>query len=667
MPPFNSYRRRYYKRPQWRWRRRRWTRRWRTRPLIRRGYTRRRRVRRRKFLRYKRKKLKTITIKQWQPDNIRKCKIKGQLCLLTCGQNRINNNFILTAESIIPVGEPGGGGFSIMQLTLRALYDEYVHFRNWWTTSNCGLPLVKYSGCSIKFYCSNDTDYIVTAQHTGPFEVTVDSYLNTQPSRHIMNKKSFVVPKLNPNKKKRPYIKKKFPPPALFYNKWYFQQDILNTPLILLYISATSFDQMYAPNDQISTNITFYSLNTDLFQNPYWEKDDNQPYYPKVVGTQNTGLYTSDQQFQNNITFSKLYPLLNTTQYKIPPHQQANFTDLQNYNNPQNWYNPFTITAHDDHLETPIYYGIHPINDSQLTGTSHPKPSILPITGLYQECRYNPFKDKGIGNIFYVKCTKKPEGSFTTLPTDNRLILRDFPIWLATWGWTSWLEKSKPVYHLHEDYQIVIQSDYIQPKLRCYVPLDMYFTHNDGKNLTQTDKAHWHPKFAFQTETLSKLAETGPATPKINKQKQIQIHALYNFYFKWGGCPAPMETICDPSTQEKFPTPYNIIQELNVENPETPKETYIYKFDERDGYLTKTATKRLKQDIETTKYFTEHGSKDPQLQIYPPTDQTQKETEETTPKKKKLLEQLDLLRDHQQQLQRRIDRLSKRQKLFPIL
>lgn len=669
MPPFKYYRRTWYRRPQWRWRRRRWPRRWRARTAIRRRYTRRRRVRRRRLLKYRHKKLKTITVRQWQPDNIRKCRIKGQLCLLTCGKNKINNNFILTAESIIPVGEAGGGGFSILQLTLRALYDEYVHWRNWWTTSNCGLPLARYDGCTIKFYNSNDTDYIVTAQHTGPFEVTVDSYLNTQPSRHIMNRRSFVVPKLNPNKKRKPYIKKRFKPPALFMNKWYFQQDILNTPLILLIVSACDFDQMYAPNDQISTNTTFISLNTDLFQNPYWEKDDiNTPYYPKVTGTLNTGLYSSDiEHNENPKNFTKLYPLYHTTRYKSMPHTIPENYNFTKFKNPDNWYNPFTITAHENNLQTPIYYAQAPTTDDQFQGNATPTLSILPITGLYQTCRYNPFKDKGQGNIFYIKCTKKQEGSFTTLPTDNRLVLRDFPIWLALWGWISWLQKSKPVYHLLEDYQLVFQSPYVEPKLKCYVPLDQYFTHNDGKNLTETDKQHWHPKLEFQTETLSKLAETGPATPKINKQNQIQIHALYNFHFRWGGCPAPMETICDPSTQEKFPTPYNILQELNVEDPETPKETYIYKFDERQGLLTKTASKRLKQDFDSPKYFTEFGSKDPQLQIFPPTDQTQKETTQTCPKEKELLQQLNLLRDHQQQLQRRIERLNKRQKLFPIV
>lgn len=658
MPPFNYYRRRYFYRP--RRYRRRWTRTWRPRPLIRRRFRRRRWVRRRRFLKYKKRKLKNIKLKQWQPDNIRKCHIKGQICLLTCGQGRINNNFTLTAESYVPTGEPGGGGWSIMQITLRALYDEYQHYRNWWTVSNCGLPLTRYCGVTVKFYKSNDTDYIVTVQHTGPFEVTRDTYLNTQPSRHMMNKRSFIVPKLNPDKKKRPYIKKRFRPPALLTNKWYFSQDLLNTPLILFTVSSCSLDQMYAPNDQISTNITFLSLNTDMFQNPHWETEENVPYFPKVTGTQNTGLYTfGNGGNPNNLNdWKKLWPLYNTKHWvQKGPH--ANIQSYTEQRKQTNWGNPFTYTA--AHDEIPIYYGIAPTDDT----TFNKKPNILPITGVYQECRYNPFKDKGTGNKVYIKSTNTSQGSFTSLPADNRLLITDFPLWLVFWGWISWLEKSKPVHHLKEDYQLVFQSPYIYPPMKAYVPLDKYFTHHPGTNLTETDKQHWHPKLEFQTEILNKFAETGPAAPKINKQKQIQIHAFYDFYFKWGGCPAPMETICDPAEQEKFPNPNNILQDITIEDPETPKEHYIYKFDERHGLLTTTAAKRLKTDSEITKYFTEYGTKDPILQVFPPQNQTQeKETQKKT--QEELLQQLELLRDHQHNLRERINRLTKRQKLFPM-
>ncbi|AXQ65791.1 MAG: hypothetical protein [Anelloviridae sp.] len=662
MPPFNYYRRFYRYRPRY-YRRTRF-RTWRSRQAIRRRHRRRRWVRKRRFLKLKKRKLKKIRLSQWQPDSIRKCHIKGQLCLLTCGINRINNNFTLTSESYVPIGEPGGGGWSIMQITLRALFDEYQHYRNWWTSSNCGLPLVKYMGCRIKFYNSNDCDYIVTVQRTGPFEVDRDTYLNTQPSRHMMNRKSFIIPKLNPNKKRKPYIKKYYRPPALLQNKWYFSQDILNTPLILFTVSSCSLDQMYGPNDQISTNITFTSLNTTLFQNPHWELDDNIPYYPKVTGTIKTGLYTfgngENPDTQNN--WKKLIPLYQTQLWKkeIEPHGNDYTQSWQQFMQQNKWANPFSYTAHEETNDIQIFYGKAPDET-----TYNKKPNIQQATGIYQECRYNPFKDKGTGNIFYLKSTKESQGSFLSLPTDNRIVLKDFPIWLATWGWISWLQKSKPVHHIEEDYQFVIQSPYIYPPQPCYVPLDKYFTHNDGKNLTETDKAHWHPKLEMQLETLSKFAETGPAATKINKQKQIQIHAFYDFYFKWGGCPAPMENICDPADQEKFPNPNNILKELTLENPETPKEHYIYKFDERDGLLTNAASKRLKKDIEPTKYFTEFGSKDPLLQIEAP-QQTQTETTQEE-SQEEIKEQLQLLKQQRDHLRHRINRLTKNRKLFPIL
>ncbi len=95
-----------------------------------------------------------------------------------------------------------------MQLTLRALYDELLHNRNWWTGSNVNKPLVRYIGCSFKFYRSKHTDYIVSISLCPPFEVTALDYLNTQPSLHLMNKNKIIVPRLDRTWTKRAYIKK---------------------------------------------------------------------------------------------------------------------------------------------------------------------------------------------------------------------------------------------------------------------------------------------------------------------------------------------------------------------------------------------------------------------------------------------------------------------------
>ena len=87
----------------------------------------------------------------------------------------------------------------------------------------------RYLGGTLKFYRSEFTDYIVTIQNTGPFEVTLDTYLSTQPTRHLMNHRHFIVTKLGRGPNKKTYVKKRLRPPALFQNKWYFQQDIYNT------------------------------------------------------------------------------------------------------------------------------------------------------------------------------------------------------------------------------------------------------------------------------------------------------------------------------------------------------------------------------------------------------------------------------------------------------
>ncbi len=198
--------------PPWTWRkrwrrkrpRRYWTTRRRFRPTFQRAFyrRRRRRVRKRYYKRYFNKKLKRITLKEWQPKTIRKCAIKGDLCLFACGRYRITHNYTLYSESMVPEGEPGGGAWSIMQLTLRALWDEYVHFRNWWTKSNDGLPLVRYNYCKFKFYRAKECDYIVTPVLTPPFNVGRDDYLNTHPIRALMNRNKIIVTRQKPGQRK---------------------------------------------------------------------------------------------------------------------------------------------------------------------------------------------------------------------------------------------------------------------------------------------------------------------------------------------------------------------------------------------------------------------------------------------------------------------------------
>ncbi|BAA86951.1 hypothetical protein TTMV1_gp2 [Torque teno mini virus 1] len=662
MPPF-YYRRRWYSNP-WRRKRLRFRRRRLRRP-IRKRFRRRRWVRRRRFFRFKRK-LRKIRIDQWQPETIRKCHVKGNLCLLTCGRGNINHNYILTSESYVPTSEPGGGSWSILQMTTRVLYDEYKAARNWWTKSNSLLPLTKYIRCKLKFYRSDQTDYIVTIQRTGPFEVTLESYLSTQPSRHLMNHKAFIVPKLGRGPNKETYVKKIVRPPALFQSKWYFSQDIYNTPLFILTVSSCSLDQMYAPQDQISTNISLFSLNTNVFQINNWHK---QPYTTKAASTLETYLYCyhNGHEPTQELKWKDIILLGNMTNYTDGKKYNTSGTtplDLFKTENKPYWGNVFTNLNQDQ--DVIIYYGTKPKQDDNWTSTA----PILPITSLYVECRYNPFKDKGTGNKVYLVPTDSGLGSFLTLPTKSELIITDLPLWLITWGWIEWLKKSRPVAHIEEEYQVVIQSKYIHPQLPCYVLIDKYFRHPpEGQHyiteLSETDKLHWHPKYSMQTEQLELIAETGPAAPKINNTKQIEAHLNYDFLFKWGGSPAPMETITDPAEQEKFPSPSNQLQGLQIESPGKPKQYYLYTFDEKRSELTMPAAKRLKKDFTTPTFFTDFGTKDIPLKTQEETDQISEdeEIETSLPKEDHLKQQLQRTRQYYRE---GIRKLLKTKKLFPL-
>lgn len=654
MPPFYYWRRRRYI-PRWRRRRRPAFRR-RTRQAFRRRTHRRYWVRRRRFFKKLKRKLKKITVKQWQPQQIRKCTIKGNLLLLACGKLRINHNFTLFSESIVPKEEPGGGGWSIMQLTLRALFDEYKKFRNWWTTSNSGLPLVKYTGCQFKFYRSSQTDYIVTPQLCPPFDVTEHTYLNTQPSRQLMNKHSIIIPRLDRQYMKKPYKKRRFNPPSMFQTKWYFQQDIYNNPFIVLTTVACSLDQMFQPEDQLSYNLTLVSLNTEFFQNPKWQNlPETKGYSPKVTGTYNIYLFTTENGTTTQPKWKDLLPLTNTARY-VDGNLQQKKNSYEQYCKTETSGNPFT--EKNIHPDARFYYGQWP------TKEQFDKDEPAAVTRLYDvyiQCRYNPLKDAGTGNKVYIKSISLSQGSFLTLPDKPELQISDFPLWIIFWAWEDWQQKLKQIHQIDQNYQFVIQSPYIYPKRQCYVLLDNYFTQPHKDRLNETDLANWHPKLEMQQEQFFYIAQSGPAAPKINKTKSFEAHCNYKFFLKWGGCPAPMENIQDPGTQEKFPIPNNFIQTNEIQDPTTSKDSYLYCWDTKRDIVTEKCVKRLKAIEPTEISFTDYGTKDLPAKTQETQQSSSEEESETTPE-----ERILHLKLKQHLLKRRIHRLLKSKKLFPL-
>lgn len=640
MPPY------YFRKRRQPWRQRNYRRfrrprRWRIRSLIRRRWRRRHWVRKKRLFN-RRKKLTRLTLKEWQPKKIKKCSIKGILPAFICGKSRIANNYVLFSESIVPVGEPGGGAWSILQINLRALYDQFIKYKNWWTTSNQGLPLTRYLGMKITFYKTQYVDYIVVPQLCPPFSVTRDNYLNIHPVRMLMNRHKIIIPQRQKGKKN--YIKKWFRPPDLMQNKWYFQQDLVNIPFIVLHITAASLDQYSIPENQISTNITLWSLNTDFFRNNQFTDYGDEGYIPKTFGTQNYYLYTEGNGTTEPKKFSQMIPLKNTTTYS----DGTKATKFTEWKNKQTWGNPFT--QNHSSPDVPIYY-----NNTTPSEDNYTQEHVFtPLHELYFQCRYNPEKDTGIGNKVFFKSNKLKQGEIDTIPDKDEIVITDFPLWLIFYSWISWIQKSKPIQHIMNDYYFIVITPFIEPKRKSYLFLDSYFVQPISNRLTVTEKLHWYPQTAYQTDVIFSFAQTGPAAPKVDRSQSIQAQFKYNVKLKWGGCPAPMELITDPSLQDKFPIPNTIFKTLEIQNPETNKRTLLYDFDERHDGLTDRATKRIKREQIFETSFTGQLPTDPNIRI---------ETQETTSSSEEesetsLQEELKLLKRKNKQLRNKLLRLT---------
>nr|UGV39654.1 MAG: ORF1 [TTV-like mini virus] len=647
-----------YRRYRQRWRRRRWPRRRRFRPPFRRPFWRRYWVRSKR-----RKKLKKIAVKQWQPEKINKLNIKGIYPLFLSTHDRLSHNLIQVIDSTAPHKSPGGGGFSIMQFNLQGLYELFLKSQNWWSKSNCNLPLVRFNGVTLRLYRAEKIDYIVTIQQCYPMCCNDIMYMSTHPAIMLMTKGAIKVPCRQNTKNKKPYKTVRVSPPAQMLTRWYFQSLIAKTGLLLIKAVAVSFDRWYMHSYAQSTTIGFTSLNTTTFQ---FHNFKNFP--------QTTGYKPQD----------KLY-LWGAPQAAVPDPLQTKGTELIYLGNsrtlqegtklsstnlatyaskPENWGNPFypryftydyqVFSTNKTLTEVITYMKSNNNINKPIKESNFFTPRTIP---LQTNCRYNPLADKGIGNEIFVTSVTTDSTTWTP-PKDERLMRKNLPLWLLTWGWADWQYKLAQIHHFDTDYVTVIKSPYIDPPLTYYIPLDDSFTQWPplspyGTDLNLSDAQNWFPKNNMQVVSLNNIGASGPGTVKLNKDQSCEAHMYYKFHLKLGGCPAPMETICNPINEPVYPVPDSQLQTPSLQSPTTPLETFLYKFDERRGQITAKAAKRLKTDFTTGEPFISTTGTTT-MEVPPDQKSSLSETESSEEEKEEMQQQLYYLQRKQRKLRKRV-------------
>lgn len=544
----------------------------------------------------------------------------------------------------------GGGGFSICNWSLYALYRENLELRNFWTHGNDNLPLVRYLGCKITLYRESELDYLFYYRNAYPFTASLHTYQSTNPQVMMLNNRIIKMPCKKNNRNKKPYKKIWIKPPSQLQNKWYFQQEIAQTPLLQTITTACSFDRMFLNSSSVSTTIGFVGLDTNGFKQHYFKTNSTRPYQPQtnqllIAILQHEGVNISEVEITSCIILGDIVnytpgTIISQVKETTTPTEYSNYSIQAKkfynaYTQHKYWGNPFfkdyfygdeIIAMSNTDLKDLM---THFNNNNKLSDKFTIK------TQLYLEYRYNIFADKGDGNKLYlVSITNMLHSDEWTPPTDKDVLCENLPIPILLWGYLDFQRKCKEYVDIDTTTLCVIQTKYITPNNgpKFIVPLDQEFLYGkspyyDYQHIIPTDLQNWHPKLRFQTRTLNEIACTSLGTVKLPPDISTECHMKYSFYFKFGGEPPPMSITKNPEEQPKYIIPNNLLQQPSLQSPTTPFEHYLYKFDERRGQITQKATERITKDSEPEKTIL--SITDPSTWC-PTTLQKEKETSETS-------------------------------------
>nr|UYM03091.1 MAG: ORF1 [Anelloviridae sp.] len=503
--PVRRYRRRYTVRRR---RRRGW-----------RGRRRRRLYRRRYVVRRKRKKL---IIRQWQPANIRKCRIRGMLPMLICGHGRSANNYAIHSDDSIPQRQAYGGALSTVSFSLKVLYDQHLRGLNRWSTSNDILDLARYLGCTFWFYRDKHTDYIVQYDISAPFTIDKDSSASYHPGTLMQSKHKILIPSYDTHPKGKAKVKIRIPPPKMFVDKWYAQEDLCSVTLVSFAVSLASFTHPFCPPLTDNPCITFQVLQN--FYNPIIGHSINLSE-AKVKEVFDKHLYKEAGYYQQVLVQSFIKKLTSNPDGSTTikgPNDQPTEDQMQKFNE---WvsgqgeyktctpssghtskcrffhpgtsvhYNFCTYVPEKTQLETlrQYYFNWETAQSSATKPFSaahipqiHTTPTqnwweyriglyspiflspyrTSPVENwplAYRDITYNPLNDKAVGNKMWYQSLVKQDTQYS--PTGSIYLLEDKPLWAMAYGYIDFIKSVREHQDIDFDGLVIIICPYTEPPL----------------------------------------------------------------------------------------------------------------------------------------------------------------------------------------------------------
>nr|UHK05849.1 MAG: ORF1 [Torque teno midi virus] len=568
--------------------------------------TRRSRRRRKKV----RRKKPTLLVRQWQPDSIVLCKIKGFDSIIWGSEG---TQYLCCTSQLTEFTRskyPGGGVFAVQLYSLQWLYDQWRLKNNIWTKTNLYKDLCRYLKVIFRFYRHRNVDFVVWYNRQPPFHIDKLTYMQFHPYMLLQRKNKIIIPSLATNPKGKPFKKKTIKPPKQMLSKWFFQQQFTHYDLLQIGASACSLSYPRISCCDENRMLTFFCLNPKFFSDTNWAQTptgDNyyMPYalipdLTFVSGPQNRPI-----EYKPKSEYIEKRPTVET--------------ELGRY------YRSIDLTGG---YFSPRVLGAWKVK----IGTVENKP--LPIV----LARYNPAIDDGKGNKVWL--ATNITGHYNIPDKTPDFIIENQPLWLAFWGYYDFLKDSKGegIFPVHF---FVVKSPYIQTQqteatepFYCFIDPQII----QGKNqydspITYTEKHLWYPTVYWQTKTINAICSSGPYVPKLNNQTQStwELATKYSFHFKWGGPQITDQPVDDPSRKNKYDVPDTIKEAVQVYDPaKNIAATMFHDWDYRRGCITGPAIKRMQENLPTDSSLesdTEQEPKAKKRRVVPTLHNPLKETE----------------------------------------
>ena len=549
----NRYKRRNY------WRHPRRRRRRRTAPRRRRRYRRRRRKVRRKR--------QQIPVKQWQPDSIVKCHIKGNSVIVLGAHGKQLNCYTVVKNDNVPPKAPMGGGFGVERFSLQYLYEEHVFHNNIWTKSNILKDLCRYLWVKFRFYRHSWCDFIVQYERQPPFTIDKWTYPATHPHQLLQAKHKKIIISKSTKPTGRLTTKFKVKPPKQMLSKWFFSDHFTDYTLLLLRAAALELKFSYLGFSNSNQEISLFYLDQAFYANANWGAYSTTPYKPY-------------DNIPPNFTYT--YGLGNKTG-TITPETQSSYDNSVSYE--KGYFQPTLLQA------------------TSITQQSGKPTATTPIN----VARYNPNLDNGQGNKIYL--TSILTKNYDPPSTDKSLLIENVPLWLGLYGFLSYVTVIKKGKAFLDSHCVILQSPAILPSSqigagKTYLPIDYTMINGKGpynETVTTNMKKKWFPTVEKQMETLNAIVCAGPYIPKYNdiKEDTWELKFEYNFLFKWGGPQTGDQPVTNPAQQGDYDVPDHFQSSIQIQNPQKINtESILHAWDQRRGHFTKKAIKRMLDNLQ---------------------------------------------------------------------